>query len=315
MKERYELPTLRRSSLALLGQIEPIIADYHNDGYDVTVRQLYYRLVGLGILKTNDLKTYKSLVGLLTKARMAGLLDWSSFVDRHRRRLGNAHWDDPGQYLRDAADDFAIDKWANQPNYVEVMVEKDALAGILSNACYDLDVTLTPNKGYSSSSFFYNAGKRYAKQLALGKEVHILYLGDHDPSGIDMSRDMVRRLELFAGRPMLGTDGPWPEALNIHRVALNYDQVQELNPPENFAKSTDDRTPAYVKQFGDKCWELDAVEPRALDKILRDKILSLRDEDLWAEALDDEANRRDLLVRFAGRYSKWETRELKRRRK
>jgi hypothetical protein len=179
-----------------------------------------------------------------------------------------------------------------QPCHVEVMVEKDALSGILEPVCRDLHVRFTANKGYSSSSAMYETGKRIANAIILGgRNVHVFYLGDHDPSGIDMTRDNRERLAMFSDR-----------TIEIHRLALNYDQVEQWSPPENPAKETDSRYQAYADQFGESSWELDAVEPRTLADLVREGIEDLIDKDQWDEVMQEEERMRNELESFADEY-------------
>ena len=123
------------------------------------------------------------------------------------------------------------------------------------------------------------------------KTVHVLYLGDHDPSGIDMTRDVEERLEMFSGGPV-----------DVQRLALNWDQVEQWQPPENPAKETDARYEGYVAQFGESSWELDAVEPRTLARLVTEAVADLRDQGLWDAGLEREGAMRAELQAFADRY-------------
>jgi hypothetical protein len=175
---------------------------------------------------------------------------------------------------------------------VEIMVEKDALSGILEPVCRELHIRFTANKGYSSSSAMYEAGKRMARAQRYGKDVHIFYFGDHDPSGIDMTRDIDERLAMFAET----------HHIEVHRLALNWEQVEEWQPPENPAKETDSRYESYREQFGESSWELDAVEPRTLASLVRDHVQELIDQDQWDEVMEEERRMREELQSFADEY-------------
>jgi hypothetical protein len=122
------------------------------------------------------------------------------------------------------------------------------------------------------------------------KNVHIIYLGDHDPSGIDMSRDVNDRAQLFASAEDFG----WQHVqLQLHRVALNMPQIEELRPPENPAKLTDSRASDYIRRFGRSSWELDAIEPARLAALVRGAILELRDDDIYQKvSLEEEMMRK-----------------------
>lgn len=170
---------------------------------------------------------------------------------------------------------------------MELMVEKQALEGVLEPVCRKWDIGFTANKGYSSSSAMYEVGKRLVSK-ARRKELHVLYLGDHDPSGIDMTRDVEERLQLFS-----------KAAVTVHRIALNMDQVSRYNPPENPAKITDSRAADYIKRYGRSSWELDALEPRTLVQLVETKIKGLLDEDLFNSRKRYRNEQRELLTEIA----------------
>src|SRR5574340_572920 len=225
---------------------------------------------------------------------MAGLIDWDMIEDRGRETVLPPAWESPADIVRTAAEQFRLDRWQGQPCYVEVMVEKDALSGILKPVCRELHVRFTANKGYSSSSALYEAGQRIQDATRAGKEPHVFYLGDHDPSGIDMTRDITERLGLFS-LDRICTDG-------IDRLALNIDQVRQWNPPENPAKEKDSRFSSYRAQYGRACWELDAVEPTILAGLLRSAINGLIDRGQWDAIAAQEQAMRAELEGFADNY-------------
>lgn len=297
MKETYVPYRFKSKHRALLAHVAAIFDNYAAQGFDLTVRQLHYQLVSRNLVE-NTLKNYKMLVGLVTNARLGGYLDWGSMVDRTRGARRNSSWDSVHEFLTDIANEFQLDKWADQDDYFEVMMEKDALSGVIGPVCSELDIAVTANKGYSSSSAMYKAAKRLRSYADQGKTVHVLYLGDHDPSGMDMTRDIGERLTLLGGDPV-EDGGPSPMDLDVIRIALNIDQVKKLNPPENFAKDADSRTPKYTEEFGEHCWELDAVEPLALATMIRKRVLKSRDEEKWDAALKKEAELVDHLKKFA----------------
>jgi hypothetical protein len=109
--------------------------------------------------------------------------------------------------------------------------------------------------------------------LEAGQDVVVLHLGDHDPSGLDMTRDLRDRLSLYSRA-----------AVDVQRVALNMDQVGVFNPPPNFAKESDKRFEAYRRQYGDQCWELDALPPKELARLTREAIEEHIDWRQWAES-------------------------------
>lgn len=276
MKEEFVTHRFSTSSLATIDKINGVLEDYQAQGYKLSLRQLYYQLVSRAWIE-NSVKSYKNIGSLVSDARLAGLIDWSMIEDRGRSTTANSHWINPGSILESAAYSFKLDKWADQLWHIEVMVEKDALSGILEPVCRKLDIAITANKGYSSSSTMYEIGQRLYAKRDQGKRICIIYLGDHDPSGIDMTRDVDDRLGLFSY-----------SEVEIVRVALNWEQVEEWQPPENPAKETDSRFAAYAEKFGESSWELDAVEPETLAELVTSAVLERRDEELFAVALARE---------------------------
>lgn len=289
MREAFVTLNFTDKSLKTIRVLNTILRDYQAQGYRLSLRQLYYQMVARGLIE-NSQQSYKRLGELVNNARLAGHLDWDMIEDRGREMIAPPMWDSPAQIVQAAASQFAIDRWEHQPNHVEVMVEKQALEGVLIPVCRELGIRFTANRGYSSSSTMYEAGKRLARAV-VNKDVYILYLGDHDPSGIDMTRDVRERLELFSR-----------EQVEVQRLALNMDQIDDLQPPENPAKTTDSRYQAYIAEFGYSSWELDAIEPAALANIVRTAVANLRDEDEWQAALAREAEMRAELQRFVDDY-------------
>lgn len=276
-KEAFITKKFSPANEALIIKINAILGEYQLQGYRLSLRQLYYQLVARALIE-NTVQSYKRIGGLVSDARLAGLVDWAMIEDRGRNLVQNAHWDSPAHIIRIAARQFQIHKWEDQPYYIEVMVEKDALSGVLEPVCAELDIPITANKGYSSSSAMYEAAKRLKRRQDEGKQVTIIYLGDHDPSGIDMTRDVDDRLAQFART----------SRIEVVRIALNMDQVEQWNPPENPAKETDSRFADYAALFGESSWELDAVEPRTLASLVRTAVFERRDVDLWSRAVARE---------------------------
>ncbi|WP_438435441.1 hypothetical protein [Gorillibacterium sp. sgz500922] len=290
----YREINFRPDSLALIERVNAIIDEYQAKGYSLTLRQVYYQLVARDIIPNNE-RSYKNLGNLISDGRMAGLIDWTAIEDRTRNLRKNSHWNSPGDILFSAAYSFAYDKWADQENYVEVWVEKDALVGIVGQVCGDLDVPFFSCRGYVSQSEMWAAAQRL-EGFSGSKHIHIIHLGDHDPSGKDMSRDIVDRLSLF------GVD------VEFQRIALNYDQIEEFSPPPNPTKLTDSRASGYIEEFGHECWELDALRPEVIDSLIREAVTDHLDFDLFEEAGRREQAGKDALRAVA---RDWENIESK----
>lgn len=306
MQEAFIQKRFGAEALAMIDTVNQILEDYEQQGYDLSLRQLYYQLVSRNVIPNNE-REYKNLGCLVSDGRLAGLIDWDMIKDRGREMQSNPHWGDPADFMESVAPQYRFNLWADQDNYVEVMVEKQALEGVLIPVCRELDVPFTANKGYSSSSALYEASRRFLEAYEADKRCHVIYLGDHDPSGIDMSRDVEERLDLFvkvsAGKEdEIGANEI--SAVQMHRVALNLDQIKKLKPPENPAKLTDSRANSYIARFGRSSWELDAIEPRQLAALVTGAVRDLMDEELFESNVKKMDQGRAALLAFAKQYRK-----------
>lgn len=254
-KIKYQDINLSQKSLDLIKTCNAIIAAYVAQGYTLTLRQLYYQCVSRDIIP-NKQTEYKRLGSIINDGRLAGLIDWSALEDRTRNLESVSHWDSPESIIDAVAKQYAIDKWDDQPVRPEVWIEKDALAGVVERICTELDVSYFSCRGYTSQSEMWVAAQRFIRYAKNKQITHVIHLGDHDPSGIDMSRDIEERIRMFMARHGYGSQ--WFE---FTRIALNRDQIDQYNPPPNPAKSTDSRFQGYMDEHGDESWELDALEP------------------------------------------------------
>ena len=119
---------------------------------------------------------------------------------------------------------------------------------------------------------------------------YIIYLGDHDPSGIDMTRDITDRMKLFGSN------------VEVRRIALTMEQVQTFNPPPNPTKITDKRAKNYIKNFGAESWELDALEPQFIGRLIDSEIRPLLDDKILAETFALELEQRRELQFISDHY-------------
>lgn len=243
----YTPKNFRQESLQLIEKINSVISDYRAQGYSLTLRQVYYQLVARAIIENNE-RSYKNTGNLISDARLAGLIDWRAIEDRTRNIRGNSHWDSPKDIIGALAYSYHRDHWEGQDNYVEVWVEKDALVGIVGQICGELDVQYFSCRGYVSQSEMWEAAERLKRRQYDGQNVVLLHLGDHDPSGKDMSRDIVDRLSTFEVAPII-----------FKRLALNMEQIEQYDPPPNPTKVSDSRANGYIAEYGYSCWELDAL--------------------------------------------------------
>jgi hypothetical protein len=246
-----------------------ICEDYASRGYSLTLRQLYYRFVANGWIPNTD-RSYKNLGTLINNARLAGLIDWNHVTDRTRYVRTNSHWHNPSGVIDSAAAGYGIDLWSDQDTRVEVWVEKDALVDVIGQACEPLDVPYFSCRGYVSQSEMWTAAQRLLGHTYRGKQVTLLHLGDHDPSGLDMTRDIEDRLRLFMRSRS--------QSLEVRRIALTMDQIRQYDPPPNPAKITDSRSTDYIQVWGDESWELDALDPQILNDLITTEIGQIVDQ-------------------------------------
>jgi hypothetical protein len=297
----YQECNFRSKTLALIEQCNSIIAEYIADGLRLTLRQLYYQLVSRDVLP-NTLKSYNMLGNTVSDGRMAGLIDWNAIEDRTRNLETVNHWSNPDAIVAACANSFRLDKWSTQSIRPEIWIEKEALAGVFEQICTPLDVPYIACRGYMSQSEMWAAAMRFVNYIRAGQQVHIFHFGDHDPSGIDMSRDIEDRIRVFIAKH-LGTS----RKFELTRVALNMNQVEQYDPPENPAKITDTRFANYEMQFGDKSWELDALNPRTLRGLVRENIAQIRNEATWSEIQQEEVEHRASLQVTSNNWEAIET--------
>lgn len=294
MKIAYIEKSFRDKSLELIRIANEIITEYQGQGFDLTLRQLYYQMVARGLIP-NEQREYKRVGSIVNDARLAGLLDWRAIVDRTRNLRANSHWTTPKSILRSAAYSYLEDRWANQAWRPEVWIEKDALIGVISQVCQDFDVPYFSCRGYTSQSAMWQAGEgRLRQNHQDGQTTLIIHLADHDPSGIDMTRDIDERLTLFAG---------WDKH-DIERIALNMNQVDEFNPPPNPAKISDSRARAYIAEFGGDSWELDALEPKVIVDLIQGTLEGVIDVAKWDETEGQITKHKKTLSAIADNYER-----------
>ena len=279
----------------VIKQANAIIKEYTQAGYTLTLRQLHYQFVARDLYE-NTPQNYKRLGNIIDSARKAGMVDWQSIEDRTRTMRRIPVWSTPEQALERIRTQFKLDPWNEQPTLrrVEVWVEKDAAIGIVEPTCNDLRLPYFSCRGYSSSSGLYEAGKRLQSYSAAGYETLILYLGDHDPSGVQMTEVSDERVSMYARTNV-----------EFRRIALTLDQIDTHKPPPNFVKETDSRTKWYSDKFKtDECWELDALAPNVVDKIIRGHVEPLIDAGAWQATLDREEEHRGVLTEIISNWDR-----------
>ena len=271
-KRAYIDKKLQKKSLALISQVNGIISDYEEQGYSLTLRQVYYQLVSKNIIENSE-RSYNNLGNVVKDGRMTGLIDWEAIEDRTRFLRQLSHWESPEDIIKSAARSYRIDLWQDQEYYLEVWCEKDAVIGIVEQTANEYDVPCFSCRGYGSTTGYWDAAQRIIRRDINGKRCIILHFGDFDPSGTDMTRDIQDRLNKFGA------------VVEVKRIALNMPQIEEYDPPPQPVKTTDKRTPAYIEKYGvTTSWELDALEPSVLDGLITDNILQYLDMGAFEQA-------------------------------
>jgi hypothetical protein len=303
----------------MIDRANEIIEQYKDLGLSLTLRQLYYQFVSRDLISNTE-KSYRSLGQLISNARICGKISWTAIVDRERECIIPSTWRNSGHIVDSAARSFKMNLWLRQRFYVEVWVEKKSLVEIIASN----DTPYFACKGYTSSSSIWEAAQRFRAHMNLPEiptlrepaaieiekeiefnynnhgedykswELHstpkvpvVLYLGDHDPSGLDMTRDIKERLQMFQA-PAL-----------IKRIGLNWDQIQKYQPPPNPAKVTDSRFSEYQANYGDESWELDALSPEVLQELVRGSIDEFKDKEQWAKDEEEQEAEREELRNIA----------------
>lgn len=332
----------------IVNKTDFIVNTYTTQGYILSLRQLHYQFVTRNWIVNHD-TAYKKLGSILDDCRYAGLVDWGAIEDRGRVPYLPFWVNNPDEGLNVIINQYRLNRMLDQPKYVELWTEKDALSGILRRSTSKYHIQLVVNKGYTSSSAAYNAYERVSEYILKGKKAVILYFGDHDPSGLDMIRDIRERLTLFLSQGdklknnndfMQLVSDWWDEAeytyydmnhngylsdkavdtfnggwdgldkydkasdefdagkikwyleenklFQVIQIGLTMEQIKQYNLPENPTKLTDTRAKNYIKQFGTRCWEVDALEPKVLTSIVETHIKEHIDMQMYLEMIKKE---------------------------
>lgn len=290
MKYEFESLHLNKTSIGKLKIINSVIEDYQKQGYKLTLRQLYYQLVSRNIIANIDAE-YGALSRLLTKGRMGGVIDWDAIEDRLRQPYIPYWVENIPDAINDTVRAYRLNRQEGQKNYIEVWCEKDAISNVLKRITQYYHIYLMVNRGYSSCSAMYDSYNRI--EYHTKQNLHILYCGDHDPSGLDMIRDITERLMRFG-----------LSDIDIKHVAITKEQIKEYNPPPNPAKLSDTRATNYIAKYGNVSWEVDALRPDILHRIITDNIKELVDINLFSKMIRKEEEDKKELANFSESYKK-----------
>jgi hypothetical protein len=272
----------RRTKLQIAGIRDAIIDILEND-HPQTVRQVFYALTVRGAILKAEIEYQQTVVRLLGDMRKAGTIPFEWIADNTRWMRKPASFTGLESCLNNTSRFYRRDLWAAMPVYVEVWVEKDALAGVMMEETEVYDVPLMVARGYASLTFLYSAATAIR---AKGKPAYIYHFGDFDPSGQDAARDIETKLRRYASN------------IEIHfsRPAVTREQIQEWNLPTRPTKQSDPR----AKKFGSATSvELDAIPARRLRDLVRECIERHVDQEQLKLLRVAEQSERDLLTKWA----------------
>ena len=272
---------MQKQSLELLTQVQEIIDSYD---FALTLRQIYYQLVAKQIIP-NEQRYYKKLSRVCVAGRDEGILSEEGFADRLRAVDKLSSWTDLNGFMQTVKRSYRRDKWQNQPKYLEIWTEKDALRNVLTEITYKYDVALMVARGQLSRTAVYEAAKRYEAQD--NKECYLYYCGDFDPSGLSIYDSIKNRI------------GNFGVSINYERIALTEEQIKEYHLPSDPGKQSDPNYNKFVALYGDDLVvELDSLPPNVLRKIIEDCILKNIDEGYLVYMLKKEKSEKIRLNKF-----------------
>jgi hypothetical protein len=252
----------------------------------ITGRGIGYKLFTAGFIPSMETKSMQRVYRLLKEAREQDLIPWSWIVDETRDLELSSSWTDPQQYLRTASRSYRRDMWQEQPERVEVWSEKGTVRGVLAPVLDELGVGFRVLHGFSGATTVHDVAEDDD-----GRALNVLYVGDFDPSGMFMSEaDLPRRLERYGGAHVL-----------IRRIALRAEDVASLPSFHASDKKKDPRYRWFIENYGNRCWELDAMDPNDLRERCRAEILERIEPTAWQRGERcAEAEQESLREFFAG---------------
>ena len=254
---------LRAKNLPLAAVAAEIALDEH----PLTLRGLFYRVVSAGWLPSTDAKHYNRIGRILKRLREHGVVPFHWIVDNLRSTVKPSSWSGLGDFADTVRQAYRKDFWTRLPEYVHVFCEKDAIAGVISPVTHEFDVALSPIRGYVSLSFAHEIADQWNQ---IEKPIHAFYVGDFDPSGFDLERDVREKLTRYCSR-----DFHW------ERLGVNADDFAAFDLIPLAPKKSDRRYKAFVERYGSQCAELDALPPTEIRSRIRQAIEQHISHDEW----------------------------------
>jgi len=271
-----------------LAQIKEVLEEW-KDYLPMTLRQVYYQLVGKGYIK-NKRSTYSDLSGVIKWARLDGLIAWNVIEDRTRSLTRKPSHESKEAFIegekRLFLKGYSRNLLTDQKNYIEVWIEKDALSSLFERVCNEYMIPVVVCRGFSSVSYIRDFVVRANKRRKSGQDITMLYFGDFDPSGMEMLESMKITIEEEFEVP----------GINYRRIALLRDDIHKYNLPHSpkALKESDSRAEKFIREYGRYAVELDALSPAVLSSKVRDAIEKELDMttfekqiEIYQEELDD----------------------------
>jgi hypothetical protein len=255
----------------------------------MTVRQLFYALVSSRVID-NSLAEYQRVSGAMKKARDDERVPWDWIVDHSRPFYGPHGYEDAANFVNKVRQIYSRNHWHTQPEHIEVWCEKDATVGSFEQLCWDLNVGIRVGRGYSSTTNVHNMGEYFN---GLEKPIFAFYLGDHDPSGVDMIRDIEARVRKYL-KPDV--------ELTVQPLAIFKADIQAFNlPPLPLKKKedgtdSDSRAKGFRIAFGTEAVELDALPVTELRRRISESVKAHIDTTLWERSERIEINEKGRLA-------------------
>ena len=271
-----------RRTKAEIGQLMGEIYTILNADHPMTVRQVFYRLVANGIIDKTESEYKNSVVRLLANMRRSRIIPFNWIADSTRWMRKPQTYPSVEEALRQTAVIYRRSLWDHNPHYVEIWLEKEALAGVLYEETEAWDVPLMVTRGYPSLTYLYEAAEVIN---GYDRATYLYYFGDHDPSGVDITRVVEREIQGFA---------PDTE-IRFHRVAVIPQQIKDWDLPTRPTKQTDSRS----KRFSGESVEVDAIPPKILRELVRQAIVRHLDLDEIEKLGIIEMQEREMLENMA----------------
>jgi len=257
----------------------------------LTLRQVYYQLVGKGYIE-NKVSEYGMLSRLLKQARLDGYIPWEWIEDRVRAYHDLTGWGGADSFIKASLEQFlrgySRDLLQSQEVYLEIWIEKDALSSIFTRVARPYTIPVVVCRGFSSVSFLNDYKKRL--EYCQGQRPILLYFGDFDPSGVEMLKAMEITLQ----------EELEVEGIEFKRVALLREHIAEHHLPHSpeALKKTDSRAFKHIAEYGELAVELDALRPDILEAKIREAIEGEIDLELYASELETQEQEQDKLARL-----------------